>query len=322
MNKEENEFYKPVILVTGCSSGIGLDLARLLYEIPRYRVVVTARKESLSQLKQAGLLESSRFLVRELDVTSRQNRNELVKEICERWGGVDVLVNNAGFAYRSVMEQMDNQSEHKQMETNYMGPMSLIRQVLPHMREVGRGKIINVSSVSGMLAMPTMGSYSASKHALQGASEALWYELRPFGIDVTVVQPGFINSRSFKRVRYSKKSEPELNKVGTYADYYSHMTPFIERLMSLSQVTSEDVARKILKVIQKQKPRFVVPATPDAVLFYYLRKFVPRRWFQVLLFNMLPGARKWAYRHQTARQIPLRYRLKFPKFSKSKKVPG
>lgn len=301
--------YKPVVMVTGCSSGIGLELAKLLTKESHYRVVLTARESSLSCLQEAGLKETDQLLIRPLDVTSRQQRNSLVKEVCEHWGGIDILINNAGFAFRSVIEQMDNASEHNQMETNYLGPMSLIRLVLPHMRREGRGKIINVSSVSGMLAMPTMGSYSASKHALQGASEALWYELRPFGIDVTVVQPGFINSRSFKRVRYSKNSEPEKNEYGTYSDYYKNMTPFIERLMSMSWVTSEDVAKTILRVLKKQRPNFIVPATPDAVVFYYVRKFVPRRWFQRILFCLLPGAKSWAHQHRRPRMIPLRYRI-------------
>jgi len=96
--------------------------------------------------------------------------------------------------------------EQLQMQTNYFGPLALIRDLLPSMREKGRGKIINVSSVSGMIAMPTMASYSASKHALKGASEALWYEMKPYGINVSLIQPGFIKSNSFHNVYFSHSS--------------------------------------------------------------------------------------------------------------------
>ena len=268
-------------------------------------MVITARRESLGKISQAGLIESDRFKIRSLDVTSREQRNQLIKAISVDWGGVDILVNNAGFAYRSVIEEMDNNAEQSQMATNYLGPLSLIRLVLPNMRAKGRGKIINVSSVSGMLAMPTMGSYSASKHALHGASEALWYELRPFGIDVSLVQPGFIRSKSFERTRYSRKSDPLVSRFGDYSDFYTHMEPFVKKLMERSWVTSHDVAVVIYKVISKQRPRFVVPATPDAVIFYYLRKFMPRRFFLVFLYNMLPGARKWAKNKSRARKMSL-----------------
>ncbi|MBT4762421.1 MAG: SDR family oxidoreductase [Bdellovibrionaceae bacterium] len=310
MTKNKSNSYLPVILVTGCSSGIGLCLAQLLLPKINYRVVVTARKASLDKIFEAGLKETDRFLIRELDVSSRSQRSRVVREIQDLWGGVDILVNNAGFAYRSVMEEMDNSSEASQMITNYLGPMSLIRLVLPYMRKCGRGKIISVSSVSGMLAMPTMGSYSASKHALQGASEALWYELKPFGIDVSLVQPGFINSRSFQNVRYSKKSHIALTEDGPYSEYYKNMQPFVAKLMAKSRVDSKDVAKTILKVIQTQSPRFIVPATPDAVLFYYIRKILPRRWFQPLLFYLLPRARSWAKKHSTARPQSFWQKLK------------
>jgi short-subunit dehydrogenase len=136
---------------------------------------------------------------------------------------------------------------------------------------------------------------------LQGACEALWYELKPFGIDVTLVQPGFINSRSFQKVRYSRKSKAALSEDGPYMDYYKNMGPFVEKLMARSWVNSHDVAKTIFKVIQTQEPRFIVPATPDAILFYYIRKIIPRRWFQPILFYLLPGAKKWAKNHSSAR---------------------
>lgn len=147
--------YRPVIMVTGCGSGLGLALIELLYPINQYRLVVTARSRSIAKLKEK-FPESDRIIIRELNVALETQRKNLIQEIERLWGGVDILINNAGISYRAVVEHMTDEDEFLQMQTNYLGPQGLTRLVLPKMREKGRGKIINVSSVSGMLAMPTM----------------------------------------------------------------------------------------------------------------------------------------------------------------------
>ncbi|WP_246845199.1 SDR family oxidoreductase [Bdellovibrio sp. NC01] len=281
-----------MILVTGCSSGIGLALARMLYEHTEYRVVVTAREKSVSKLYEE-FKESERFIIRTLDVTSEQSRKSLITDINQLWTGVDVLVNNAGISYRAVVEHMTTKDEMLQMETNYLGPMGLIRLCLPHMRDTGRGKIVNVSSVAGMLAMPTMSSYSASKFALEGACESLWYEMRPFGVKVCMVQPGFIHSQSFKNVYHTDQSEPTRNWSGPYKDFYQNMTPFVERMMNMSLTSPEKIAKIILEVIEKENVPLWIPATLDAKLFYYIRRAFPRRLLLPFLYWCLPKARTW-----------------------------
>lgn len=283
---------KPVTLITGCNSGIGLSLAYLLYQRNDYRVVVTARGRSYDQLK-LQFPERSDFWVRELDVTNYDHIEMLIDEIAVQWGGVDILVNNAGICYRSVIEHMDEEGELQQLKTNYLGPMSLIRMVLPTMREKGYGHIINVSSVSGMMAMPTMGSYSASKHALDGASEALWYEMKPFGIKVSVIQPGFVHSNSFKNVYLSRKAKFTADLEGPYAEYYSFISPFIERLMRWSRSTPEKIASRIFDLMESSRPPLWKPATADAILFGWLKKLLPKRVFHKIMFLMLPGSKKW-----------------------------
>lgn len=290
---------QPVILVTGCSSGIGLALAQLLYRLPNYRVVVTSRWASLHLLRQE-FKEDHRFLIWPLDVTSEAQRVEIIREIEEIWGGVDILINNAGVCYRSVVEHMDETDEYQQLASNYLGPMGLIRQVLPTMREKGWGRIINVSSVSGMLAMPTMASYSASKHALEGASEALWYECLPMGIGVTLLQPGFIRSRSFERVCYTRQAKAAEQGQMAYSDYYQSMAPFIAKMMSWSWVTPEKIAHQLMAVVEKKHPPLRVAATPEAMIFYYLRRFLPRRLFNPILFFCLPGSHRWGQNYAHA----------------------
>lgn len=300
LRRKTSSAFKPVVLVTGCGSGIGLSIARLLRDESEYRVVITARSGSLDALKSEFPV-SDRLMVLPLDVTSEADRLRVINDVAIAWGGVDILVNNAGISYRAVVEHMNAKEESHQFEVNYFGPVGLIRAVLPYMRRVGRGKIINISSVSGMLAMPTMGSYSASKYAFEGLSEALWYEVKPLGINVSLIQPGFVRSRSFLNVHYSKLSAPENPAEGLYADYYENMTPFIERLMRLSLTTPEHVARRVLKVIRTENPALWIPATLDAKLFYYLRRFVPRKLLLPLLFAALPGVRKWGRRYTNRR---------------------
>ncbi|WP_413289187.1 SDR family oxidoreductase [Bdellovibrio sp. HCB337] len=288
------QHFQPVILVTGCSSGVGLAIADVLYTQFQYRVIVTARQGSLHILREK-FKESDRFLIRPLDVTSNVEREILVKEIEARWGCINILVNNAGISYRAVLEHMTESDEFHQMSTNYLGPVALIRLVMPKMREAGRGKIINVSSVSGMLAMPTMSSYSASKYALEGMSEALWYEARPLGINVSLIQPGFIRSNSFKNVYYTQKSKPDEKGefTGLYSDYYKNMAPFVEKLMSMSLTNPKAMSDLVLKVIQTENPPLWIPATIDAAVFYYLRRLVPRRLLLPLLFFALPKSHLW-----------------------------
>lgn len=284
--------YKPVILITGCSSGIGLEIARLFASYKNYRTVVTARAHSIEKLK-LEFPESETLKVLDLDITSRSSRNNVIATVTKDWGGVDILVNNAGISYRSVIEHMTTEDEAMQMATNYLGPMALIRAVLPSMREKGRGKIINISSVSGMLAMPTMASYSASKAALEGASEALWYEMRPFGIDVSLIQPGFVHSESFKNVRYTEKGKSSEDGNDPYTEFYKNMKPFVSKLMGASRTSPQKIAELVLYVVQTERPPLWVPASLDAEFFYYLRRLMPRRLLHPFLYSFLPGVKSW-----------------------------
>jgi short-subunit dehydrogenase len=301
--RKQPRHYKPVILITGCASGIGHALGRRLCACPEYRVMLTAREGPSLDRVRRDFAASETCATYPLDVTDDTSRRRAVEATIERFGAVDILINNAGISYRAVVEHMTEEDECRQMATNYFGPLGMIREVLPSMRERGRGKIINVSSVSGMLAMPTMASYSASKYALEGASEALWYELKPFGLNVTLVQPGFIHSRSFQNVYYSRASDPR-NDEGPYSAYYRNMSPFVEKMMNLARATPEKIANQILKIIRTENPPLWVPATADAYAFYYLRRFLPRRFFLRLLFCCLPRARSWGqgFSHKRSRR--------------------
>lgn len=258
--------------------------------------MLTARAGSLHRLAEAGVHSGASVAVLPLDVSSDAERRTAVRHAEEQWGGVDVLINNAGISYRAALEDMSTEDERHQQEVNHLGPLALCRLVLPHMRSQRWGRILNVSSVSGMMAMPTMGSYSASKWALEGASESLWYEARPWGVRVTLIQPGFIHSDSFTHVLTPDGLDPERSD---YAEYYRHMKPFIARLMQRAHATSDDVAVRILRCAQRRKPPLRLAVTRDARVFYLLRRLLPRRVYHALLYRLLPGVSGWVPRATT-----------------------
>jgi len=280
------------VLITGCSSGIGYELMKLFDREP-YRIAATALPSSIDELRKDEAASSPRIKTFDLDVCDYQRASQIIEQINAEWGPVHILINNAGISYRSTAEDMTIDDEQRQMQVNYLGPMHLVRLCLPAMRERKAGRIINVSSVGGMMAMPTMGSYSASKFALEGATESLWYEMRPWNVKVTLVRPGFINSLAFKKVLYSAKRSSNDQSPSPYETYYTNMATFVEKLMLKAPSNSEAVARRIFSVARMRKPPLRIPGTSDAWLFYYLRRLLPRSLYHALLFRSLPGIKQW-----------------------------
>lgn len=282
-----------VVLLTGASTGLGLALARKLIASP-FRLILTARESSLHRFAREGIHESDRVWIRALDVTNTAQRIHVVQDADERLGGVDVLINNAGVAYRSVVEHARDVERQEQFEINFHGPLALARLVLPRMRAKRAGRIINVSSVSGMMAMPTMSLYSASKWALEGATESLWYEVLPWNIRVTLVEPGFIKSDSFQNTRQTRGSaRAESATDDPYHNHYTAMSRLIERLMTRSTSSPEHVADVILKVMHRKRPPLRVAGTRDARFFYVLRRFLPRSLYHAVLYRGLPDVSSW-----------------------------
>lgn len=174
--------------------------------------------------------------------------------------------------------------------------MALIQLVLPYMRQRRFGHIINVSSVGGMTAMPTMGAYSASKFALEGASESLWYELRPWGVFVSLVRPGFINSDGFKKVQFTEEGVAALSDpTNPYHQHYLNMGDLVSALMQLTFHTPADVAETIVRLIGHRNPPLRVPGTWDALIFDLLRRLLPARIYHRLLYAGLPRIWEWGH---------------------------
>jgi NAD(P)-dependent dehydrogenase (short-subunit alcohol dehydrogenase family) len=177
-----------VVLITGCSSGIGAALAKEFAEAG-HRVLATARHPESIPVKDSQVRTAP------LDVTDSESISKAVLGLVEWAGRIDIVVNNAGYGLISPVSEVGLGEFRRQLETNVIGVLAVTQAVVPHMIEQGRGRLVNIGSVSGITATPFGGAYSASKAAVHKLSDAMRMELAPFGIEVVTVQPGAVDSR-------------------------------------------------------------------------------------------------------------------------------
>lgn len=201
---------RPVWLITGCSTGFGRELAE--QAIARgFNVVVTAR--DVSKVADLAQGNEERTLALALDVTDSATIDHAVKAALAKFGTVDVLVNNAGYGYQSSVEEGEEAEIRAQFDANVFGLFAMTRAVLPAMRKARKGHIINITSVAGLIGFPGSGYYAASKHAVEGWSDALAVEGAPLGIKVTCVEPG-----PFRTDWAGRSLHQTENRIADYAD--------------------------------------------------------------------------------------------------------
>jgi NAD(P)-dependent dehydrogenase (short-subunit alcohol dehydrogenase family) len=200
----------PVWLITGCSSGFGRELARLVLD-RGWRAVVTARdKARVTDLTQGT---EDRALAVDLDVTDAGQIAAVVQAAEARFGAIDVLVNNAGYGYQASVEEGEDAEIRAQFDANVFGLFAITRAVLPGMRVRRRGHVLNITSVAGFIGFPGSGYYAASKHAVEGWSDALAAEGKPLGIKVTCIEPG-----PFRTDWAGRSLRQTPNRIAEYAD--------------------------------------------------------------------------------------------------------
>lgn len=209
-------------IVTGSSSGFGLLTAIELAKKDFY-VIATMRNISKAEIlielsKQNGVREN--IDIRQLDVTSEESVNNFILTL----ESADILVNNAGLAVGGFCEELSLEDYRVQFETNFFGAIRVTQALLPFLRKSGQGKIINISSISGQIGFPGLSAYSASKHALEGWSESLRLELKPFGIDVVLVEPG-----SYETSIWSSIDEINSKPDSVYQDYMNFILNELEK---------------------------------------------------------------------------------------------
>lgn len=241
-----NQEHSLTWLITGCATGFGRELARAVMA-RGYRAVVTARKPAQVEDIVAGHVD--RTLALQLDVTAPAQVADVVQRAEERFGGIDVLVNNAGIGYFAAVEESDEAEVRRMFEINFFGMARMTRAVLPGMRKRRSGHIINIASICGLAPIPSLGYYCATKFAVEGLSRCLGMEVEPLGIKVTLVEPS-----SF-RTNWAGRSANEVT-VGI-ADYAATAGSVRRQLREESGKEPGDpvrAANAIIQAVEAPKP--------------------------------------------------------------------
>jgi len=270
------------ILLTGASSGIGRDAALALAAAGHHVIAAARRLPALEQLR----VQQPSITPLQLDLDSPDSIAAAVAEVARITGGrgVDVLVNNAGFATAGALAELSDRDLRAQFETNVFGLMALTRAVLPAMLERRSGRIVNISSVSGRIPAPILGAYHASKYALEALSDALRMEVAGFGVQVVIVEPGTIRTEFASRaLGEATRARTEVTRYGAVYARTSELEARFDRLAS----SSLPVVRAIERAISARRPaaRYVAPRR--FLLMIALVRLLPTCWLDALMRRML-----------------------------------
>src|SRR5260370_18155446 len=261
-----------VVLITGGTDGLGKATAILLAQ-HGYRVIAAGRSEAKrAELDALAKTRNLSLTTVELDVCSDPSVNRAVQSVVDSYGAIDVLINNAGVGYMAVVEELKMEDFKQQFETNVFGVLRVTQAVVPGMRARRSGRIVMVSSVGGLVAPPTYGAYSSSKHALEGLSNALRLELFAFNIQVVLIEPGYIVTNFQQTAKDLAQPYVESAKTSPYEKIYSGAWAGAAKGRSKSKSTPEDCARVILQAIESPRPKARYGVTPLATLVKWAKR--------------------------------------------------
>ena len=272
------------VLITGCSSGIGEATAEHL--VARgFTVYATARRpESIAKLAERGCKTVA------LDVTDEESMQSAVKQVEEAEGAVGALVNNAGYSQSGALESVKMEDLRAQFETNVFGLLRMCQLVLPGMRRQRYGRIVNVSSMGGKLVFPGGGAYHATKFAVEAMSDALRFEVRGFGVDVVIIEPGLIRTRFGEAAVGS--IEQGTTEDGPYGKFNSAVAATTagayEGPMARLGAGPEAVARAIERAITSRRPKTRYPVTASARIMLAQRALLPDRAWDAMVGTAYP----------------------------------
>ncbi len=246
-----------IALVTGSSSGIGFETSLALARkgIDTFATMRTPQKGDT--IKRIAKAENLPITVLKMDVNNDDSVRKVVKKIINKVNRIDILVNNAGYGLFGALEDMTTKEIKNQFETNYFGAVRVIKEVLPTMRKQRRGIIVNVTSIAGVVGIPSECIYSSSKFALEGLSESISYELRPHGIKVILIEPGVINSNFVPNIKFpsliGKKSKSgRLRKNASFSHYSQTIDAFLSHYYPLMKNAPSPalVSKNILEAVK------------------------------------------------------------------------
>ncbi len=273
------------VLITGASSGIGLETSVYLAG-KGYEVFATMRDGARRQALEAEAeARGVRLRILELDVEKPETIRPAVEDVLRRRGGIYGLVNNAGIAIHGYFEDLSQSEIRKMFRTNVFGTMAVTREVLPHMRRAGQGRIIIMSSIGGRIAGPAGSAYCATKFALEGFGESLYQEVMPFGVSVSMIEPGIVRTKIWEEDRAGAATFPDPDSP--YRGWFENQRKWVGRLLESSPNTTEDVARAAYRALAAGKPRFRYVVGDRAKWLLALRRAVPGEVFDKLYFKMI-----------------------------------
>ncbi len=270
------------ILITGCSTGIGRAAAEYLAGKGMLVYASARRLDSIADLERVGCRTV------QLDVLDEASMSAAVDAVRAEHGAIGSLVNNAGYAVSGAIEAVPLEEVRKEFETNLFGYIRMAQLVLPGMRQRGRGRIVNISSLAGRVTMPGAGAYAASKYAIEAISDALRFEVRGFGISVIVIEPGPIRSAFTSTANEALTGSGE----GVYADYHRAVAKGdAETDESFLAGKPEHVARAIERALTSSRPRPRYRVTPVARVLPKVRGVLGDRGFDAFLRTQIkpPG---------------------------------
>ncbi|QWG45293.1 SDR family oxidoreductase [Bacillus mycoides] len=281
--ESERPMNKKIAVITGASSGFGL-LTTLELAKKDYLVIATMRnlEKQVDLISQATKLDLQQNIkVQQLDVTDQSSIHSFqlfLKEI----NRVDLLINNAGYATGGFVEEIPVEEYRKQFETNLFGAISITQLALPYMREQKSGKIINISSISGQVGFPGLSPYVSSKYALEGWSESLRLEVKPFGIDVALLEPGSYNTNIWEVGKQLAE-----NQSDTTSPYKEYMDKIQKHINSGSNTFGNpiDVANKIVEIAEAKRTTLRYPIGKGVKFMIFAKKILPWRLWEFLVLR-------------------------------------
>ncbi len=261
-----------VVLITGGSSGIGKAIGTYLHE-KNFKVYGTSRNPD-------NYHNTVPFTLLKLNVTERSSIRECISNLLAKEGRIDVLVNNAGVGITGPVEETPTDEIRNAFETNFYGPLNVIKEVLPSMRKQGSGKIINITSIAGYMGLPYRGIYSATKSALEITTEAYRMEVKQFGIEMTNIAPGdFATNIASGRYHAPVMDDSPYRKA--YGDTLNMMNEHVD-----AGLNPEVMAKVVYKVIQKDRPKVHYKVGAFLQKFSVtLKRILPGRWYERMLMN-------------------------------------
>jgi NAD(P)-dependent dehydrogenase (short-subunit alcohol dehydrogenase family) len=268
---------KRTVFVTGTSSGIGRATVKYFLK-NKWNVVATMKNTE----KETEFKTSDSLLLAEVDVTNSESISTAFNAGIKKFGKIDAIVNNAGYGLLGPLENSTEDQVRAQFDANVLGTINTIRIALPHFRENKGGKIINIASMLGRITLPFMSIYAASKHAIEGLSEDLYYELKNFNIQVKVIEPGTIRTNFFSTSLVRAESS-------TVTVYDSYWHPYIENMIARGNGGKDPmvVAEVIYEAVNDNSTRLRYKVDTTAKLLILMRKTHPLWLFQWIISKVL-----------------------------------